>query len=149
MLVSSKTLAELEDYRAQLDFSHPVVAENGAALDVPPGYFSSEAVLSAGEVNRPRLLSAYRAVKEEGGFNCEAFVELGILGIVRETGLTEEQAMRANDRLASEPVLWLDTDERANIFEREMNKRGLHCIRGGRFLHLMGKTSKEAGRHVN
>jgi len=32
VLVSSKTLAELEEYRGQLDLPHPVVAENGAVL---------------------------------------------------------------------------------------------------------------------
>ena len=142
VLVSSKTLAELEDYRTQLRLKHPVVAENGAAIDVPDEYFP-ETNFSAGTVSRAELQSAYQEVKLAGGFLCEAFHELGVTGIVRETGLTKAQAERANDRLASEPILWLDTDERAAEFEHEMDNRGLRCIRGGRFLHLMRNTSKE------
>ena len=142
VLVSSKTLAELEDYRAQLELAHPVVAENGAAVDIPDDYFPAS-TFTAGTVLRAELQSAYREVKRAGSFNCEAFFELGVPGIVRETGLTEAQATRANDRFASEPILWADTGERAEEFEREMAARGLRCIRGGRFLHLMGNTSKE------
>ena len=143
VLVSSKTLAELEDYRSQLELEHPVVAENGAVVDIPPGYFSPSVSFSAGTVSRAELQSAYQDVREAGGYACQAFFELGTAGIVRETGLAEAQAQLANDRLGSEPILWLDTDERALEFEREMAARGLRCIRGGRFLHLMGKSSKE------
>jgi mannosyl-3-phosphoglycerate phosphatase len=142
VLVSSKTLAELRDYRAQLGLAHPIVAENGAATDIPDGYFP-ESTFPEGTVPRAELQSVYREVKQAGGFDCEAFFELGIAGIVRETGLTEAQADRANDRLASEPILWRDTDQRAAEFEQEMLTRGLRCIRGGRFLHLMGNASKE------
>jgi mannosyl-3-phosphoglycerate phosphatase len=72
-----------------------------------------------------------------------------VAGIIRETGLTKQQAMRANDRKASEPILWLDSDERAAKFEQELNALGLHCIKGGRFLHLMGNTDKDrAVRHL-
>ena len=143
VLVSSKTLAELEDYRSQLNLEHPAVAENGAVVDIPPGYFSDEVTFTAGSLSRAELQSAYREVKAAGSYACEAFFELGTAGIVRETGLTEAQAERANDRLGSEPILWLDTDERALEFERQMLPRGLRCTRGGRFLHLMGETSKE------
>ena len=143
VLVSSKTLAELEDYRSQLDLQHPVVAENGAAVHIPDDYFPASATYPAGMVSRSELQSAYAAVKAAEAFDCEAFYELGVSGIIRETGLSQQQAMRANDRKASEPILWLDSDGRAAEFERQMKTRGLRCIRGGRFLHLMGDTDKE------
>lgn len=144
VLVSSKTLAELADYRSQLDLRHPVVAENGAAIEVPASYFPESTALSPNTATRSHLQAVYNKVKEAGAFNCQAFFELGAPGIVRETGLTEPQAMRANDRRASEPVLWLDSVERADEFEAQMGAQGLRCIRGGRFLHLMGDTGKEA-----
>lgn len=142
VLVSSKTLAELEDYRAQLGLQHPVVAENGAALHIPDDYFPVPVGTPGAAIMRSELQSAYAAIKCADEFNCEAFFELGLAGIMRETGLTEEQARRANDRIASEPILWLDNDERAARFEQHMNARGLYCTRGGRFLHLTGDTSK-------
>lgn len=142
VLVSSKTLAELEDYRAKMALSHPVVAENGAMIDVPADYFADVASLPS-IVPRAVLQSAFEDIRRAGAFRCEAFFELGVPGIIRETGLDEQQALRANDRKASEPILWLDSDARLARFEQAVIARGLRCTRGGRFLHLMGNTGKE------
>lgn len=144
VLVSSKTIAELENYRTELDLPHPVVAENGAVVHVPEDYFSAAESSIADITPRPVLQSIYAEVKQANDYNCQAFFELGPSGIVRVTGLTEEQAICADDRMASEPILWLDSEARMDQFEWEMNKRGLTCLKGGRFLHLLGKTSKEA-----
>jgi len=147
ILVSSKTLAELNDYRMQLELQHPIVAENGAAIDIPTGYFPDTPDILRNVITRSELQAAYARVKLANSFKCEAFYELGVAGIIRETGLMEAQALRANDRLASEPILWLDSDARAEQFEAEMNALGLRCIRGGRFLHLLGDTGKEHAVH--
>ena len=143
VLVSSKTLAELGDYREQLHLDHPVVAENGAAMCVPDKYFTDSAMLNTVSVPRAKLQSAYESVKSANAFDCEAFYELGVTGIVRETGLSEQQALRANDRLASEPILWRDSEARAIEFESAMRALGLRCVKGGRFLHLLGNAGKE------
>jgi mannosyl-3-phosphoglycerate phosphatase len=144
VLVSSKTLAELEEYSQQLDLQCPVVAENGAVTHFPADYFPATTTLSTATSTRAQLQSLYEEVKLASSFKCKAFYELGVSGIVRETGLTERQAARANEREASEPILWLDSDDRAVQFEKEMMARGLRCIMGGRFLHLMGATDKGA-----
>lgn len=126
-----------------MHLQHPVVAENGATIDVPTGYFPNPFAASDGVPGRAELQSIYENVRRDGAFRCEAFYELGVAGIVRETGLSEQQAQRANERNASEPILWLDTDDRLAEFERAMRAKDLRCIRGGRFLHLMGNTGKE------
>ncbi|MGI9221894.1 MAG: HAD-IIB family hydrolase [Woeseiaceae bacterium] len=144
VLVSSKTISELENYRAELNLQHPVVAENGAAMLVPDDYFSKADLYIPGAVPRSELQSIYTAIKQAHDFNCEAFFELGLSGIMRQTGLTEEQASRADDRMASEPILWLDSEARMQQFEREASAKGLACLKGGRFLHLTGRSSKEA-----
>ena len=143
VLVSSKTLAELADYREQLQLAHPVVAENGARLFVPAAYFTRSPTPSLNSIPRVELRSAYQKVKSANAFDCLAFYELGISGIVRETGLTEQQAIRANDREASEPILWRDSEARAGEFENAMKALGLRCVMGGRFMHLSGNTDKE------
>lgn len=143
VLVSSKTLAELKDYRADLDLCHPVVAENGAAIDIPADYFPDPAAAPASAPTRAELQSAYEDARRDGNFNCKAFYELGVAGVMRETGLSELQAQRANDRIASEPILWLDGDDQLETFEQAMTARGLRCVRGGRFVHLMGDIGKE------
>ena len=142
VLVSSKTLAELNEFREQLELEHPVVAENGAVIDIPTGYFGTDVRPMTIAVTRAELQSAYEEVKLAHGFRCEAFYELGVSGIARETGLPERQAILANDRKASEPVLWRDDERSAARFQQEMLSRGLRCVRGGRFLHLMGNTGK-------
>ncbi len=143
VLVSSKTLAELHDYRTALNLDHPVVAENGAAIWVPSEYFEAVGARLEPTVSRAQIQVIYTAIKASGPFDCLAFFELGVPGIMRETGLTEAQARRANDRLASEPICWMDSDENASVFVQAAEAQGLRCVRGGRFLHLMGKTSKE------
>ena len=89
------------------------------------------------------MQTAYQEAKQASAYDCEAFFELGVVGIVRETGLTETQAKLANERIGSEPVLWRDSDEKAQQFQEHMASLGLRCVRGGRFLHLMGAASKE------
>lgn len=143
VLVSSKTLAELEDYRQALNLEHPVVAENGARTWVPDSYFDDSIGSALESVTRADLQDVYTSLKQAGQYNCKAFFELGIEGISRETGLSEARAGRANERAASEPILWLDTDARATEFIDAVHKQGLRCVRGGRFLHLMANTGKE------
>lgn len=141
--MSSKTLAELDDYRQAMRLEHPVVAENGARTWVPGGYFDESVGAEIDAVTRADLQAVYTSLKTAGSYNCQAFFELGIEGISRETGLSKAQARRANERAASEPILWLDADARAVEFIDAVNQQGLRCVRGGRFLHLMANTGKE------
>ena len=142
VLVSSKTLSELQDYRQQLQLRHPVVAENGAAIDIPNGYFDESLGINAPTVGRQLLQQAYLGTKAELGLDATAFFELGTEGIMDATGLDADQARRANERLASEPILWRDSEEKLEAFAGAMREKGLQCVRGGRFVHLMPDTNK-------
>ncbi|MEN7342153.1 MAG: HAD-IIB family hydrolase [Pseudomonadota bacterium] len=146
VLVSSKTLAEINEYRRELDLPHPVVAENGAVIDVPSGYFDVWVDDTKAAHARPELQRLYLDAKARHGYGCEAFFEMGVSGIARETGLEPMRAAQANDRLASEPILWRDSEHRKQQFARGMREHGLRCVMGGRFLHLMPDTDK--GRAV-
>ena len=57
MLVSSKTLAEISTFRRELGLPHPVVAENGAVIDVPDGYFAG--------ADLPVVVSQFRATLQQ------------------------------------------------------------------------------------
>ena len=142
VLVSSKTLSELQDYRQQLQLRHPVVAENGAAIDIPNGYFDESLGINAPTVGRQLLQQAYLGAKAELGLDACAFFELGTEGIMDATGLDADQALRANERLASEPILWRDSEGKLEKFSEAMREKGLQCVRGGRFVHLMPDTNK-------
>ncbi|MEM9208332.1 MAG: HAD-IIB family hydrolase [Pseudomonadota bacterium] len=142
VLVSSKTLAELETYRRELDLEAPVVAENGASIWTPDGFFRNPLSQQTNTPSRDELQAIYRELKDTNGYDCQAFFELGVAGIMQETGLSESRAQQANTRTASEPIRWLDSDRRALEFEQAAITRGLRCVRGGRFLHLMADTGK-------
>ncbi len=149
VLVSSKTLAELDDYQRELGLDHPVVAENGAAIRIPDGYFQASASLESTPDRRAAIQSIYERIKADLGCDCEAFFELGVTGIVEATGLSEEQAALANERTGSEPVLWRDAAEKLEAFQDAVREHGLRCTRGGRFVHVMVDTNKaEAVGHL-
>jgi mannosyl-3-phosphoglycerate phosphatase len=142
VLVSSKTLAELEVHRRAMALPDPVVAENGAAIDVPDGYFPGIGSVDFTSIDREALRRHLDAIREEGDYDCLSFAELGEDGIAQATGLTAEQAVLANRRRASEPLLWRDSEERLSAFVAAVEARGLRCTRGGRFVHLTGPVDK-------
>ncbi|MEM7430710.1 MAG: HAD-IIB family hydrolase [Pseudomonadota bacterium] len=149
VLVSSKTIAELQSLRERLDLPHPVVAENGAIVDVPENYFGVEQIAVKPSVPRADIQTAYSAVKADGNYQCQAFFEMGPQIIAEHTGLSLAQATLANRRSASEPILWLDSEDNARVFIDQLTTRGLRCVHGGRFLHVMSNTSKgEAVRRL-
>ena len=142
VLNSSKTLAELTPLRAELGLEHPVIAENGAFIDVPDNYFRGQLALRQPPPERAVLQRVYRVVRRGGDYRCEAFFEMGEAGIVAATGLEPAAAHLANERRATEPVLWRDTPQRYEAFRAAIEAHGLRCLRGGRFAHVMGQVDK-------
>jgi len=139
--VSSKTLAEIDRYRQALSLDGPAVAENGAVIDAPPGYFPRDPEAPC-SVERQALDTAFEELRAAGGYDCEAFFEMGVDGIVAATGLEPQAARLANERRATEPVLWRDSEARLADFASAAAERGLRVLRGGRFVHLMGDADK-------
>jgi mannosyl-3-phosphoglycerate phosphatase len=140
VLVSSKTLAEIELYRREMALPDPVVGENGAVIDVPAGYFPAGDPATIATIDRVVLQEHFDAIRD--GYDCISFAELGVQGIAEATGLPIGEAELANQRRASEPVLWNDTEEHLAEFTEAAAARGLSCVRGGRFVHLMGAFDK-------
>ena len=140
VLVSSKTLAEIELYRRAMALPDPVVGENGAVLDVPAGYFPAGDPATPATVDRKTLQQHFAAIRDD--YDCISFAELGTVGIAEATGLPVGEAELANQRQASEPVLWNDTVEHLAEFTDAAAARGLSCVPGGRFVHLMGAVGK-------
>lgn len=167
VLVTSKTIAETLALREDLGNAHPFIVENGGATVVPDGYFGSDAreALLASEsrpaggarpfeangrayeiyqagIGRPELCAMAIRLRQQLGLNYVTFEELGVEGIARETGLARGAAARANERIASEPLRWHDSEDDLHRFEAAVHQHGARCIRGGRFVHLQGLTDK-------
>ena len=142
VLVSSKTLPELEEHRRALALHAPVIAENGAVIDTPEGYFPEDVGDALTSLDRSTLQRHFRELRDKGKYNCVSFEELGDAGIAAATGLTNDEAKLANQRDASEPIQWNDTEERLKEFVAAAEARELRCTQGGRFVHLMGLVDK-------
>ena len=148
---SSKTRVEIEQLRQKLGNAHPFIAENGAAVFIPQGYFE---VQPAGtvehdgywvyEMSKPRShwLGLLRELMNEFEAEFDYFYRAGTAGIARMTNLPADKAELANQRDYSEPVLWLGSAARRQAFISALRARGASVLQGGRFLGVSGDCDK-------
>jgi mannosyl-3-phosphoglycerate phosphatase len=151
ILTSSKTLAEMRAVRGELGLDHPVVFENGAGIAVPEGYFAG---MRGGALEVETFGPGYAALRKiivelraRHGFQFKGFGDMTPHEVAERTGLDELAARRARQRLGSEPGIWQSTEAIRQDFLRELAGRGLHAVRGGRFLHVMPDVDKAVAMH--
>ncbi|MCX4186460.1 HAD-IIB family hydrolase [Methylophaga sp. OBS4] len=149
--VSSKTQAELELLRNNLNNAHPFIVENGAAVFIPVGYFDKQ---PAGTIEKgtfwvkefvePRKKWQALIAELRPQYNDQfiTFADAGIDGIIAMTGLNVHTAARAARRQYGEPVSWLGNGNLRQQFIRELIQRGAFVLEGGRFLHVSGDCDK-------
>jgi mannosyl-3-phosphoglycerate phosphatase len=151
VLVSSKTRAEIEILRASLQNGHPFIVENGGAVYIPAGLFPFPV---EGSTRRDRyqvvelgvpyssLRRALQEIRHNLGHEIRGFGDLSVEEIAEQTGLPIEEARLARRREYDEPLVLTGSSEQVEDFRRHAVARGLRCVRGGRFFHLMGETDK-------
>ncbi len=139
--VTSKTLAEIKGYDDLFE-GVPKVGENGMVIALPEGYFGAAEFIVPGysyvdiraEVERlPEYLRSH--------FN--GFSDMGLGGVIDATGLPEGRAVDACNRQASEPFLWLGSDDELRDFQSLLVPKGYKITQGGRFYHLMSDGGKD------
>jgi mannosyl-3-phosphoglycerate phosphatase len=162
VLASSKTLAEMARYQTVLGLSAPLIVETGAAVCLPPsaqglaptGRTASGAGGLAGQW-RPtggyrvlrlgpsyaRIRAHLEALRRDVGYAFRGFADLDAAQVAALTGLAPRDAARARQRLCSEPLIWEDTSAALERFRGALAARGLRLIRGGRFLHVLGRRA--------
>ncbi|WP_185962621.1 HAD-IIB family hydrolase [Thalassomonas sp. M1454] len=151
---TSKTFAETDKLRKQLNNNHPFIIENGAAVYIPKEYFDlpeqgSIPRFDAGEywiykfgINRSEILSRLTTLCASHPYKYKGFNSTSTRDLSRDTGLSLEQSAAAQERQFSEPVAWLDKKEKLSEFSKHLNLFGLNCIKGGRYSHVIGQTNK-------
>jgi len=148
---TSKTRAEIEQLRRELNNPHPFIVENGAGVFIPKGYFDRqpEETRQCGDYwlhemapARARWLKVIDALEQEYGGEFKAFFRLGAKGIMQATGLPENRARQANQREYTEPVQWLGRESRKLRFVEQLRAAGASVQQGGRFLSVGGDTDK-------
>lgn len=149
ILVSSKTLPEVEFWRNQLDSQSPFVVENGAAVFAnrgnptlpldrarPYGHYQ---MVEFGVPYRD-LTRALKSAARQTACRVRGFADMKLQEVSRLCDLPLEQAALAKRRQYDEPFLIMEGD--AAELQQAVQKRGLRLTRGGRFFHITGQNDK-------
>ena len=149
ILCSSKTRAEIEEWRRELDNTDPFIVENGGALVVPNGYFpfrpwfSKESgachVVELG-ARYSELVLALQRTAASTGCVVSGFSQLSAGEIAGKTGLSLKQAQWAKQREYDEAFEVISGDQDALL--SAIDAAGYHWTSGGRFFHITGKSDK-------
>ena len=152
ILTTSKTLAEVREINARLENPQPAIVENGCALCFPLDRdypFDIPRHVQIGDyavVCHPPPYAQIRGfIEQQRGsrhWRLRGFGDMSAADVAESTGLGAYQAQNAKQRLCSEPFLWLDREQNLDHFIAAAELAGLYVTRGGRFWHLMGRSSK-------
>lgn len=153
VMVSSKSQAELQVILRRLHLQEPVIAENGGAIYFPSSYFpfpvpeahpARSGWLKVGlGVPYGRLVRELAACAHRARVPIRGYAQMSVREVCDATGLSPSEARRAMAREYDEPFLILDGSPGAwPRLRAAIRKRGLSTTRGGRFFHIMGRTSK-------
>jgi mannosyl-3-phosphoglycerate phosphatase len=145
VLCSSRTRAELEVIQQEFHFRHPFISENGGAVYLPRGYFSSlpdpremsgyEVIAFGGP--QQHVVEALRRTAESVGVEVRGFNGMSVQEVADECGLSLGEARLAQLREYGEPFRILASDPA--VHSRLLNalrRAGLRCVNGGRFHHV-------------
>lgn len=91
------------------------------------------------------ILDRARGLRAREGFRFSGFADWSVAELSELTGLSPGQAEASGARLATEPILWEDTEAKRLRFAQSMAAAGVRMLRGGRFWHLMGSADKAGG----
>jgi mannosyl-3-phosphoglycerate phosphatase len=155
VLCSSKTRAEIEQWKNRIDNSHPFIAENGGGIFVPHAYFPTEDLQSVW----PRIETAngytvlvlgtsYAILRDtleelrKDGFAVKGFGDMNAAEVAQITELSLEDAELAKRREFDEPFVFSGEATRIEPLVVAIAAKGLRCVAGGRLLHVTGDNDK-------
>jgi mannosyl-3-phosphoglycerate phosphatase len=151
ILSSSKTRAEIEFYRRELENGHPFISENGGAIFIPKDYFSFPFpydretdwffVLELG-IFYPRIIEILELIKKETGILIKGFSDLTEKEISSVCGLDKKVAELAKKREYDEPFIIEGGEKQIEMVRRKIEEKGMNYEWGGKFHHLLGKNDK-------
>lgn len=150
IICTSKTRAEIEEVRLQLENIHPFISENGGAIFIPKGYFSQKFNFTRKDPDYliVELGTPYKKIREV--FNqmrplfpekLKGFGDLSSKEVTHLCGFSLDQAKLAKKREYDEPFILEDKLSEEAIQEIAW-RSNLNISRGGRFYHLTGQNDK-------
>ena len=148
---SSKTAAEIEQLRRDLNNQNPFIVENGSGVFIPKTYFKEcpEGAEEHGTywevvLGKPRteLLAALAKLPKIFKPYYQSYSESSVEDVMAMTGLSHTEATASKNRRYTEPLKWSASATQKLEFFSALRKQHLHYTEGGRFIHLMGQTNK-------
>ncbi len=149
VICTSKTRAEIQFFRKEIQNKEPFISENGGAIFIPkkyfpfkfkytkeiPGYFVIEIGMSS-----KKLGDKVKKIKKQvDGFT--TFTEMSIKELAKETGLSLKQAKLARKREYDIPIK-INKKNSLKKIKYECKKQDLNFIQGTRYSHITGKNNK-------
>lgn len=145
ILNSSKTASEIKALRREMGNTHPYIVENGAAVVIPANRLGrGPAHVQSFGIPREEVCEQLEQLRAQG-FYFRGFADMTTEELSGHTGLAPEDAERARQRYATEPLLWLGDEESLEQFRKLLARAGLRLLKGGRFWHAMGGFDKSDG----
>ena len=150
---TSKTFAELLPLRQELELDTPFIVENGAAVNIPHGFFPAKPTetvwqqdywVRAFSMTKNHWIALLNQLPEDFAEMYQGFSQMSVQEIVAATGLSEDKAQQASQRQYGEPLLWKGTDLDKASFYQAMAAKGVNPVEGGRFVHIGGDNDKGA-----
>lgn len=152
---TSKTFEEAIKLQKAVGIEGPVIVENGSALAIPESCISEYPKIEAlptfkkdgftlavfGE-KRENILKFIAQQLEEFPGVIEGYHHWSIEDICKHTGLSKEDAELSSAKQFSEPFHWHGTEDQLNIIQSRAEEMQLKILKGGRFYHLQGNTTK-------
>lgn len=146
ILNSSKTLSELDEWQTKLELNTPMIAENGGVMRISSNQEPYKKVQLG--VSYEHIRSVLKHIRVEFDWQFEGFGDWSLADVMNHTQLHSKQALKAIEREASEPIIWLDTDENLSAFKACLAQHQLTLKQGGRFYHVMGHHDKATAMKV-
>lgn len=153
IICTSKTAAEVERLRQELNICAPYIVENGSAVLLPnhdqrlqpetttcPQHVTYSAHFFG--KSYPQLLAIVQRLRDNHGYRFKGFADFSIAELAEETGLNLAAAELAIKRLSSEPLRWDDSDTALEKFTAQLQSEGLQLLRGGRYYHVLSQCDK-------
>lgn len=146
--VSSKTRAEMTLLREHQRIPTPFIFENGAGFDWgehqqwAAGWVETPSGVHLQSLSYPDLCEQLARLREQLGLEFRGFSELSEKKVSELTKLSPQGADLAKQRLASEPLIGLNSEESVAALERELSQRGLLLQKGGRFYTATSRRQK-------
>jgi mannosyl-3-phosphoglycerate phosphatase len=143
VLLTSRTRAEIEPLRRELEHRHPFITESGGGVFIPDGYFNLRIpgaqrcgrylCVAVGKSYR-EVAAALDEIAQECGIGVAGFHHMNAREVAQNTRLRPREAELARDREFDEPFFFTSADERAIArFVTAAGQRGFQARRGSTF----------------